>query len=330
MGIGNYMTSLDGSQLIKDCTVTFQTTFRDLTAGAQTGRPPSTNHEQRLLEFYESVGGADKYVSHNTCLYCLVGEPLHSLPCGHILCTECVSSYGSPANIGSTAKVDICTLHPKTKKPPPPLSPHAPSLRDLIPSHFVQSHFDSVPRDFMPADIIDELVTPVAVQRELLMGIVTSEEKNVIEYIITKARRLFAITIGVGFTREELLWAMESFMDCNINDIDSLPILNDNFETRIRKSVLTEIDPEGVVWTSSRRFYFYNRQWSFLAPVFSTRGAHYDLHTKSILPFLDRDTERREGPFGYVFKVVIHPRYLEDDLNIVRNPKFHRDNKVIR
>ncbi|EON62430.1 hypothetical protein W97_01652 [Coniosporium apollinis CBS 100218] len=51
-------------------------------------------HLHRLNDFYGKFGSAYKVVSHSTCFCCLRELPEHALPCGHVLCTPCINSYG--------------------------------------------------------------------------------------------------------------------------------------------------------------------------------------------------------------------------------------------
>ncbi|KAK6860680.1 hypothetical protein PG995_004316 [Apiospora arundinis] len=37
--------------------------------------------------------------SHTACFCCLFGQAEHCLPCGHVLCTQCLQGYGEPRNI---------------------------------------------------------------------------------------------------------------------------------------------------------------------------------------------------------------------------------------
>jgi len=49
-----------------------------------------------MAHFYSDgpKGGVRTVHSHSVCFTCLFEPPEHSLPCGHILCTPCVKTYG--------------------------------------------------------------------------------------------------------------------------------------------------------------------------------------------------------------------------------------------
>ncbi|KAL8968226.1 MAG: hypothetical protein Q9183_002563 [Haloplaca sp. 2 TL-2023] len=55
-----------------------------------------TLHVDNLQAFYSNIGSASDFKSHSTCFCCLREVPLHPLTCGHVLCTPCVYSYGTP------------------------------------------------------------------------------------------------------------------------------------------------------------------------------------------------------------------------------------------
>ncbi|KAH8667562.1 hypothetical protein BGZ60DRAFT_564753 [Tricladium varicosporioides] len=67
-------------------------------------------HRRMMNEFYRNVGDVYQFVSHSTCFSCLRELPEHPLPCGHILCTPCVNSYGRQAE-KTVMKLDSCPLH---------------------------------------------------------------------------------------------------------------------------------------------------------------------------------------------------------------------------
>jgi hypothetical protein len=51
--------------------------------------------------FYRHVSSGrktEKYNSHSVCFCCLSEPPEHALPCGHVLCTDCVKTYGERRN----------------------------------------------------------------------------------------------------------------------------------------------------------------------------------------------------------------------------------------
>jgi hypothetical protein len=52
------------------------------------------------------------FVSHTICLSCLLEPPEHALPCGHIICTPCLRSFGSSPRTNSVS-ISHCPLEPK-------------------------------------------------------------------------------------------------------------------------------------------------------------------------------------------------------------------------
>jgi hypothetical protein len=54
-------------------------------------------HSKLILQpFFQHLGEVKNFQSHSICFCCLMALPEHPLPCGHVLCTPCVRSYGSP------------------------------------------------------------------------------------------------------------------------------------------------------------------------------------------------------------------------------------------
>ncbi|KAF1847324.1 uncharacterized protein K460DRAFT_278260 [Cucurbitaria berberidis CBS 394.84] len=83
-------------------------------------QPPSTDeleivtklHRANIDMFYQRLGGAQRFVSHQTCFSCLRELAEHPLPCGHVLCTPCIKSYGKPdANLSYSYAMASCPLH---------------------------------------------------------------------------------------------------------------------------------------------------------------------------------------------------------------------------
>lgn len=69
-------------------------------------------HGRIVNKFYFRVGGAQKFFSQSSCLCCLRELAEHPLPCGHVLCTPCVKSFGKPQNgLLNSYIIETCPLH---------------------------------------------------------------------------------------------------------------------------------------------------------------------------------------------------------------------------
>jgi hypothetical protein len=69
--------------------------------------------QEQLKDFFQDR--ANKYFSMSTCYCCLMNVPQHPLPCGHVLCTDCVKNYGEPLKYSSVG-IASCPLHPEETK----------------------------------------------------------------------------------------------------------------------------------------------------------------------------------------------------------------------
>lgn len=91
-------------------------------------------HGDAISTFYHSLGSATQFTHHGTCLCCLMGLPQYSLPCGHILCVQCVKLYGREHE-GGVRTFKSCPLHPHAMFPSVPwpigLKPDAAGVRIL-------------------------------------------------------------------------------------------------------------------------------------------------------------------------------------------------------
>jgi hypothetical protein len=62
-----------------------------------------------LKDFYRHLSGSKRYISHTSCFSCLIAPPEHALPCGHVLCTQCVQSFGKSGRC--MVETSYCPLH---------------------------------------------------------------------------------------------------------------------------------------------------------------------------------------------------------------------------
>lgn len=72
----------------------------------------ATIHRANIQQFYRRLGGARHFFSNSTCFCCLLRPPEHALPCGHVLCHDCLSAYGAALDESRTKiRLKHCPLH---------------------------------------------------------------------------------------------------------------------------------------------------------------------------------------------------------------------------
>jgi len=86
----------------------YQATTSDFSREAE--EAAALHQEKVLTSFFHHLGGARKFVSFTACLCCLINVPEHILPCGHLLCTTCVHTYGI-ARGRCFVDMEFCPLH---------------------------------------------------------------------------------------------------------------------------------------------------------------------------------------------------------------------------
>ena len=67
-------------------------------------------HLHNMSLFYHALGGAERFLSNATCLSCLGDMPGHPLICGHVICSQCVRTFGR-ATSDFTFRLKCCPLH---------------------------------------------------------------------------------------------------------------------------------------------------------------------------------------------------------------------------
>jgi patatin-like phospholipase/acyl hydrolase len=76
-------------------------------------------HRQYANEFFMDVGTANRIFSHATCFCCLMDVPEHPLPCGHVICSACVQTYGKTSS-KCVIEMPYCPMHMAETRWPKP------------------------------------------------------------------------------------------------------------------------------------------------------------------------------------------------------------------
>jgi hypothetical protein len=102
-----------GSDWISDISRVIENVDRHLQDTSLDERMSIPQAHQAVMErFYGDHGPAERLMSHSTCLCCLANVPTNPLPCGHVLCLQCVQVFGTQRDNG-LLEIRCCPLHPR-------------------------------------------------------------------------------------------------------------------------------------------------------------------------------------------------------------------------
>lgn len=127
--------------------------------------------------------------------------------------------------------------------------------------------------------------------------------KVLVEFVLRKATKLFAICLLAGITQPELEMTMSIFKDHDFSDF-SLPVSADH---------INSIDGERLPWSPVQKDSFLKVQWQFLAPIFPLQSKLSPFHIRedAILPFVEVEKATKQGSFGTIYKVTVHSSHFD-------------------
>jgi hypothetical protein len=224
-------------------------------------------------------------------------------------------------------------------------------LKHKINSSLCKSKFEGS-REFLPRDRLLELSNEATVRDELAWALSDrlgeDELQDLLRYVLAKARSVFLTLVHVDLVENIYALSKEGFDD------DCLPIILRPAQEHCRASGITErpnvkgtrtkkprakqfiwsvrswdnerarrtgkVRPsweaflDRDAWDSIYLELFAEKQWLFLAPVFSRRSTlEYEFHEKVPLPFIRKNLSlERTGYFSVVSQYEIHPAHFEN------------------
>ena len=155
-------------------------------------------------------------------------------------------------------------------------------LEDQLRSYMCVGRGNGTSRTYRPNEVLDRIVTKHSIIEAIRysMSNVTIVDKKLVDYVLTKAKRLFAISVYIGLN---LQGAMSFFEEHDFDD-DDLPLLGLSRTWFFDSYEVDEIDAQGTIakstkcleslrrdrrlWIPSNIRRFFRAQWDFLGPVF--------------------------------------------------------------
>ena len=181
-------------------------------------------------------------------------------------------------------------------------------LWDTIYAQLLKGVFHVNKRKFLPYGLLDELLTPRAVDNALGFSL---RKKPIVQFVLADAKKIFATMLAVDSIRgKDLRDALRVFQKYHIHD-DALPLKKSH-------AIFTLLE-----WRDKQTWidYFRERQWYFLAPIISTaektHEQEYDYSHRIVMPFVTKAGEVSGGSFGQVYKYEVHERHFQDLAKLV-------------
>lgn len=197
-------------------------------------------------------------------------------------------------------------------------------LVDRIFDEFSESDFHDQKEQYLPNGAFSTLINQHSITSELhkVKGELTkplagkskrailkichpaSNREELASWILQNAARVFAITLQCELEPISLVFAMSLFRHHNFTD-RKLPIPDLAPDSRTFPPNLCGGDVK--LWSRGRIRNFYDNQWKYLVPVFSTLRYDYNLlFNNYIFPFTRVDATPKTGAFSFVHKIRIH------------------------
>jgi hypothetical protein len=179
------------------------------------------------------------------------------------------------------------------------------SLRTKLARAQVKSALDD--RKFVPTDLIMELVTREAVWRELHLAGITSNHMELSENVFQRARKVCAVLVYIGKVSSIPDFLQNDFFDSCL----PMPPEQLEHEKLYAASWKSKQWNAFAYWSYPEIELFYDSQWAFLAPVFSTAQFEYVLPNPCPLPFtwINRNN-KKIGLFSIIQEAAVQPGHL--------------------
>ncbi|RMJ13787.1 hypothetical protein CDV36_006531 [Fusarium kuroshium] len=174
---------------------------------------------------------------------------------------------------------------------------------------------EAQPVYFLPKNAISELVDRDVIIQELWEHEQNTrdEDESLVQWIQNDAPQFFLTMVesrapDITSCSQKCMF-MKLFQRHGFSD-KHLPLPDlVNFQHTPSTSDQQEICQD--VWGPVVEYFFKQAQWKFVVPVISKERFRYLLQPEQILPFIEVDDVVKEGAFGRVYRVKIHPSHID-------------------
>lgn len=193
-------------------------------------------------------------------------------------------------------------------------------LSDVLRLSMKKSEFEKTPYTFLPQGALDSIITRVTILKAMGITEPTPGDCELATYILSRAKRTFAIAAYIELRPQTLHKAMVVFRHAYFTD-EKLPLEEMSGEEFLENALSGLHHPlvklEGPVrhkgkriWSFRRVHAFLEEQFKFLAPVISTASPDLDFGNL-ILPFVKKHAAHAEGSFGMISRYEIHSDHIQ-------------------
>ncbi|KAK1570124.1 kinase domain-containing protein [Colletotrichum navitas] len=161
-------------------------------------------------------------------------------------------------------------------------------------------------RQYVPIDVLEDLVTTEGVYRELCRNPKHQvwgkggSRRNLAEKVVgSDARRLFVVLVLLDQTLDT-----DKLLNSGLTD-KNLPLVKDEhgFRSDPDSGKRFSLPPK---WSSQTVDQFLENQWRVLAPIFGSSGEHRTFHPRRPMPFQKIEESHKKGSNSFVYYAQIH------------------------
>lgn len=180
---------------------------------------------------------------------------------------------------------------------------------------------DGTKHKFLPEGVLVKYLTAESVRRKLEEDIPSNDIDDLVTFIVSHARKIFATLLLLDFEGDRLCKAVRHFRDHRTGS--KVSPITDSFlpitEAKIKGKEVSFFEDRKPPWKLTNVSGFCEQQWTFLAPKLPpkrSQGQLLKVDALTVLPFIEAK-HIDAGAFRDVYRVMPCPSHIRDkDLKV--------------